>query len=51
MRVFPGLQEFFRAVALVLRSDQDNMGSLLPFKHMSFCCCVSQLRQESLVLI
>ena len=38
-RGFLGLWEFFRAVGLVLRSDEDNLQSLMPFKHMPFCFC------------
>ena len=43
----------FRAVALVLTSDQDILQSLMPFKHMPscFCCCIGHLKQQFLVLI
>ena len=43
----------FRAVALVLGSDQDNLQSIMPFKNMPCCfsCCDGHLRQQTLVLI
>ena len=40
----------FHAVALVLRTDQDNLTSLKPLKHMPFCFAVALAIRDSSIL-